>query len=108
MGTAFETLTGDLWVACLNARPRLVFIALDAEPSQDDETTADRKRNTRCPVPVWMFRNSSLDLNKNMGTILHEQSRRGFGRRDRAAEAYLKVFGKNHPKLSGVFGSDQL
>src|SRR5688572_9107867 len=95
MWTAFETLAADLWVECLNARPRLGFIALDADPSpEDDDATLDRKRNAKCPVPVWLFRDRSLDLNKSMGTILREQRRWDFGRRDRAADAYLKVFGR--------------
>src|SRR5438045_2739662 len=61
--TAFETLAADLWVACLNCRPRLGVIALNAEPdANDDEDKAEAKRRIKYDVPVFKLREWNFDL----------------------------------------------
>ncbi|MEX2121591.1 MAG: hypothetical protein WD847_18535 [Pirellulales bacterium] len=107
--TAFEVLIEDLWVACLNARPRLGFIALDAEPLPDDsEGERERKKSKRTPVPVWMLRDPAFDPRKQMGDLLKAQRKWDFSRRDRAADAYKRVFANDVDTIQGILETEDL
>ena len=107
--TAFEALAEDLWVQCLNARPRLGFIALDAEPFEEDkEDDVKSKQNKRIPVPHWMLRDSKFDFSKSMGTLCREQKKWSFDRRDKACDAYCKVFAKDKELLAGLFNNNEI
>ena len=69
--TAFESLVADLWVTCLNLRPRLGVVALDAEASpEDDEATRNRKQKTKYSFPVRLLLKWNFDLSDRMGTLL--------------------------------------
>lgn len=91
--TAFETLSRDLWEACLNARPKLGFVALGAD-SQPGDTVQDReqKRKIKYPLSVRMLEKWDYNLKNRMGTLLMKKW--DFSKRDEACEAYIKVFGK--------------
>ncbi|MDB5346117.1 MAG: hypothetical protein JWP89_4494 [Schlesneria sp.] len=107
--TAFEALTEDLWVQCLNARPRLGFIALDVEPSADDtEPETKSKRNAKIPIPHWMLRDPVFDFSKGMGILCREQKKWSFDRRDKAADAYYKIFKDDKPRLVSIFEDNEL
>jgi hypothetical protein len=107
--TAFEVLAEDLWVTCLNARPRLGFIALDAEPDPGDtEAEAERKKNRKVAFPAWMLRVPEFDSQKCMGTALREMGKWDFANRMKAGEAYSKVFRDSATDLDAFFGSDDL
>ena len=94
--TAFEAIADDLWVQCLNGRPLLGFVALDAGPlAADDEDVSRMKRNKRVPIPLRMFHNSNFNIASNMGTLLREQREFRFDSREKAEEAYFKVFPLN-------------
>lgn len=107
--TAFEVLAESLWVACLNARPRLGFIAMNAEPDHDDsEEAAERKKNVKFSFPAWMLRMPGFDVNKQMGSVLVEMAKWDFAKRAKAEEAYSKVFPESAADLDRIFKNESL
>src|SRR5262249_11862997 len=103
--TAFETLAGDLWEDCLNARPRLGIVALGAEPdSKDDEAKLEQKKRIKYNLPVWLLREFGYDLTRRMGTLL--RGKWDFASRNSAADAYSKVF--KDQMLDQLFADDNL
>ena len=106
--TAFETMAADLWVAALNERPRLAFVALGVEPdSTDSEEEALRKRQKKLSFPAWMLLDSDFDLRNEMGTAVSKMRKWDFARRNQAASAYQAVF-YNEDGISSVFKDSQL
>ena len=90
--TAFEVLAEDIWVAALNERPRLGFIALNVEPLQSDsEVEKERKRNEKVRFPAWMLQQPDFVIQKNMGTALAHMRKWDFARRDHAQDAYCRT-----------------
>jgi hypothetical protein len=106
--TAFETLAGDLWEQCLNARPRLGFVALDAEPAPtDDEATKEAKRTRRFSIPVNLLRKWNYNVRNRMGSLT--RSKWTFTRRAEALDAYVKAFGKaEQHRFNAIFESNGL
>jgi hypothetical protein len=99
--TAYETMAADLWESCLNARPRLGFVALDAEPSPlDDEEKTERKQKVKYSLPVKLLRKWDYNLKNRMGSLL--RGKWDFSRRDQAADAYRKAFGKDNDTLNNI------
>jgi hypothetical protein len=104
--TAFETLAGDLWEGCLNMRPRLGIVALQADVGpDDDEPTAEKKSRAKFQMPVGMLREFNYDLKHKMGTAL--RTKWDFAQRNQAAEAYFRVFGRD-PLLVKIFDDSGL
>jgi hypothetical protein len=106
--TAYEVLSEDLWVAALNARPRLGFIAINAE-LKEGEPIKDReeKLKKKFQIPVWILeRDPNFQLQTGMGTLLKEKC--DFGRREEAEEAYQTVFYKDKNKLNTIIGDGKL
>ena len=101
--TTFETLAGDLWESCLNARHKLGFAALGYDVTQEDETDdIEGKGTVRFSIPVRLLDKYKLNLHDSMGTLL--RSKWNFTRRKIAHEAYKKVFGKDSfARLSSIF-----
>jgi hypothetical protein len=106
--TTFEVLAADLWVASLNANPKLGVIALGADVTPDDtEDDRRQKRKIKYEVSVWLLEKYDYNLKHNMGTLLRRKW--DFARRDRAEEAYTKVFGKDsESELNAVFRDQKL
>jgi len=102
--TAFETLSADLWVAALNERPRLAFIALGVEPDPtDSEEEVERKRKKKLSFPAWMLLDPGFDLRSELGTAVSQMRKWDFARRDHAASAYRAVFCNEHAAIDDVF-----
>jgi hypothetical protein len=105
--TAFEVLAADLWEACVNNRPRLGFIALGAEPAEnDDDEARDRKRKLKYPFRLHLLRKWDYNLKGRMGTLL--KGKWDFARRSDAAVAYEKAFGKDSELITNIFRDEQL
>ena len=94
--TAFETLAGDLWEACINARPKLGYAALGAavDPQSDEEE--DRKRKAKLSMPLSLLEDFGFNVRDKMGTVLRRHQKWNFSSRREAREAYLTVFEKSH------------
>jgi hypothetical protein len=89
--TSHEVLVADLWVTCLNRRPRLGFIAMNAEPEPGEtDDIIERKGKVKFEVPARLLREWKNDLGNRMGSLLREKW--AFSRRERAIDAYYKVF----------------
>lgn len=107
--TTFETLAADLWVACVNARPRLGFSALDVETlASDTPERAVEKRNKRLQFPVWLLERWDYNLKDHMGELLKEMGKWDFANRYDVSKAYKKIFGKQGQCLEGLFDDDSL
>lgn len=107
--TAFEVLAGDLWVASLNARPRLGFTALGAEPNAaDNEDEQERKRKLTFPIPVRLLQKWDYDLKDRMGTLLRRIKKWDFARRQDTKDAYIKAFGKSESELVDIFDDQKV
>jgi hypothetical protein len=105
--TAFEALVEDLWVKCLNLRPRLGFIALNVEPDPtDSEEEKDRKMNANIEIPQWFLKQKDLNIHSNMGTVLRRKWR--FDNRREAQKAYECIFKKLHPQIKIIFENKSL
>jgi hypothetical protein len=106
--TAFETLAGDLWEQCLNARPRLGFVALDAEPAPaDDDAIKETKRDRKFSIPINLLRQWNYNVRNRMGSLV--RSKWIFTRRREALDAYVKAFGKTErQRFETIFESDGL
>lgn len=109
--TAFEVLAADLWEACLNARPRLGVIALNAEPEASDDDLADaQKRGIKYHVPVHLLQKWDYNLQNRMGSLL--RGKWDFAQHDKAIDAYLRVFkdseGKKLKELSQILKDQNL
>jgi hypothetical protein len=99
--TSHEVLTADLWEACLNARPRLGFVAMNAEPTPgDDEETRDKKERVKFEIPAHLLRLWHSNLHRRMGSLL--KRRWLFSRRERAVDAYYKAFPDHKAKLKPI------
>jgi hypothetical protein len=107
--TAFEVLVADLWCACLDERPRLAFIALDAEPLADDDAQEQaRKRRTKVRLPASLLREPGFDFSRNMGKVVRLTGKWDFARRDQARHAYTKVLPELSGQLSRLFDQKEL
>lgn len=107
--TAFEVVAADTWKACLNARPRLGFVALNVEPSEDDnEEEVARKYRARIQVPVWMLRDPNFDLKSHMGTLLASMKKWDFANRRETWDAYIKVFPELKAQIDAIFNDENL
>jgi len=106
--TAFESLAEDLWVAALNARPRLALMAMDAE-IKDATTGSDdeKKRRITFPLPVWKITQKGFNLGKQMGDLLRNWQW-DFSQRGAALKAYRKTFPKFKTDLDAIFLSKDL
>ena len=94
--TAFESLAGDLWEACLNARPQLGYAALGAVPAPQSEEEADKKRRVKFEMPLSLLESFGFDVRNKRGTVLRRHQRWNFSSRREGREAYLTVFEKPH------------
>jgi hypothetical protein len=107
--TAFESLVEDLWIQCLNARPRLAFIAINAEPlANDDDDVKDKKDKKKIEIPVRMLREPGFDIGKHLGDIIAKSEKWNFARRESAIDAYREVFCKLAPKIPEIIASKEL
>ncbi len=101
--TAFEALVEDLWIQCLNARPRLGFIAIDAGKDE-------KEKRKKLGIAHWMIQaDDEFIVQKNMGRILQEVW--NFSRRNEAADAYYKSFREDAAStalLKSIFDSVEL
>jgi hypothetical protein len=106
--THFEVLAGDLWVACLNAVPRLGFAALNAEiKPEDDLEEQERKKRIKYSIPLRLLEKYNYDLRNRMGTVL--QRKWNFARRNESHEAYLRAFGKAwSSEIAAIFTDQKL
>jgi hypothetical protein len=106
--TAHEVLAEDLWVKCVDERPRLAFVALNAEldPDTDSRKEARQKQKATYEVPVQLLREFNYNLNDNMGKILRDKW--NFAIRERANEAYFKTFPKHKSTLEGILEDKSL
>lgn len=105
--TAFEALAEDLWTQALNARPRLGFVAINAEPKEGDtDDDRSRKLNMRVPIPVWLLQKPGFRVEENMGTLLRSQY--NFSKKDGVASAYLAAFPDQRSKIDAIFKSQEL
>ncbi len=103
--TTFESLAADLWRECLNSRPELGIVALEANPlDADSEEEREKKSRKKISLPAWIFGNRKYDFNTGMGNLLRECGKFDFSSRSLALDAYVKAFGRNHRKeLSDLF-----
>jgi hypothetical protein len=107
--TAFESLAADLWIAALNARPILGFIAIGAEPLPgDDENERERKRKSKLQIPTWIIREPEFTVDRNMGRILEAMNKWDFARRDQAKDAYAIVFHEHKARITKIFDDKAL
>jgi hypothetical protein len=107
--TAFEVAAGDAWKACLDARPRLGFVALDVEPEMDDdENEVARKQRTSISIPTWLLRKPNFDVNANMGLILSSMKKWNFAVRWETRDAYVKIFPKGKDEIDAIFKNESL
>lgn len=106
--TALEALTEDIWVRCLNARPRLALIAINAEPlDTDDEQTAEQKRRRSVPIPTEMVRMSGFVIQERMGDIVSRMKKWDFAKRGDAIAAYKSVFGGESEEIATILDTDE-
>jgi hypothetical protein len=107
--TAFEVVAADAWKVCVNARPRLGFVALNVEPSAgDDEEGLARKQRTRIPVPAWMLRSPDFDIRTRMGDLLYAMKKWDFGNRWETRDAYVKLFPESKSQIDAIFKNESL
>ncbi len=107
--TAFETLSGDLWEVCLNDRPGLGLVALDAEPRDDDqESEMVRKGKVRYKMPVKLLIECDYNFRNRMGTLLRKKW--DFSNKSQSLDAYVKVFrDKKHKNdLKSIFDDQHI
>ena len=107
--TAFETLARDLWIAAVNARPRIGVRVMGAEDDPgDDDDTADKKRKVKFPFSVKILEKWDYDLTNHMGDALsHERWK--FDRKDNSEKAYKAAFGKEcQDEIESIFDSKEL
>ena len=83
--TVFETLAKDLWVAAVNARPKLL---------------GSREKLAGKTLPVRILQKHGFDLRSVMGTLLAEKM--SFDALDGAADAYESAF-DGHPEICKPF-----
>jgi hypothetical protein len=107
--TAFEVVAADVWKVCVNARPRLGFVALNAEPSAEDgEDELARKQRTRIPVPAWMLKSPDFDIRSRMGDLLCAMQKWDFANRRETRDAYVKVFPESKSQIDTIFTNEGL
>jgi hypothetical protein len=105
--TAFEVLTEDLWVACLNVRPRLGILAFNADIEPGDSAdVVDQKQRQIFRAQAWQIREYRYDLTNHMGDLLRDKW--GFTKREKAFEAYAKVFEEDESSLKSIFSDVKL
>jgi hypothetical protein len=101
---AFETLAGDLWVECVNQRPRLGFIALGTEPKSEDPEEHSKQIKKKYAFTVEKLRDPNIGT--KMGTLLRDD-RTKFTRLAWIFDAYCTVFG-DEPKISDALDGKKL
>lgn len=94
--TAFETLAGDLWEACINARPKLGYAALGATVNPQSAEEEDKKRKAGVSMPLSLLEEYGFNVRDKMGTILRRDQKWNFSSRRQSREAYMTVFEKSH------------
>jgi hypothetical protein len=105
--TAFEVLAEDLWVALLNARPRLGLVALNAELTAEDSPEKKReKRDVKYQLPVHVLQEYAYDLTNHMGDLL--RTRWNFSKPEHTADAYNRVFKDLKAELGSVFNDKDI
>jgi len=87
--TAFEVLSGDLWVAALNENPaKLVQPFIQAAEKNPEKT-----------IPISAIQKVGYDLAHSMGTILRETGRANFISLSSTRRVYEKTFGETFPPI---------
>jgi hypothetical protein len=102
--TAFEVLVGDIWEACLNARPNEAirvageFLPLDAT----GETEEQRKKRERARHGFLLkkIQDEGFDLTDKMGTVLRDDF--PFIRLSGIIETYKRTFNERDPLLQPI------
>lgn len=105
--TAFETLAADLWVVCVNLRPRLGSIALATEPGSDDteeQVVAKARKQHRFTVQKLF---NTPNVMNSIGTLLRDDWAK-FTRREGILDAYFTVFGRDEERLKFILKSEKL
>ena len=107
--TAFETLARDLWIATVNARPRIGVRAMGAEEEpEDDERALQQKRKIRFPFSPARLAKWGYDLTNHMGDVL-AVDRFKFDRKENARKAYEAAFGKEYQnEIDAIFDAREL
>jgi hypothetical protein len=107
--TAFEVAAADTWKACLDARPRLGFVALDVEPGlDDDEEAVAKKQRKGVPIPTWLLRKPDFRVGENMGLILSTMGKWNLDVRWETRNAYVKVFPDGKDEIDAIFKNESL
>ena len=105
--SSFESLVGDLWVRCLNLRPRLGLVALDANVSPgDDEQIAYDKLRKSLNITVNLLKRWDYNLRNRMGEVLRDQW--NFSSREKSRNAWYKVFGDSKTHLKKILDDKPL
>jgi hypothetical protein len=105
--TAFEALATDLWVAALNANPKLGVRALGAEVKpNDDDSEKRRKAKIKQAFPIQRLHKHDYKIKNAMGSLLRDSKKWDFGRRDETCDAYKAAFGvkaSDSSELDSIF-----
>jgi hypothetical protein len=112
--TAFETMSGDLWEAAVNAHPEgLASLGGSAnrltkkDKSEAEPPEQKRSKNDEQPkVRLDLIQMHGFDIREKMGTIL--RGRFGFSRLEGIREAYCSAFHKRAHKIDGAVGNQAL
>jgi hypothetical protein len=96
--SAFENLSADLWVDCLNTYPQ----ALMSNIAHSDPSQPDQKK-----IEIWQLQRYEYDLRGHMGTVLKDRYK--FTDVDGIRKAYVDVFGPaRKSEIDGVLRDPDL
>lgn len=98
---AYESLAGDVWVACLNAHP-IPFAENALRVNRDPNAPIDGKT-----VRTYLLYQHDFDLRNKMGSILRDKYK--FTNTSGICRAYVDAFGEQHrSQLKDIVGGDDL
>jgi hypothetical protein len=88
--TVFDSLSSDLWLAAVNARPRtLARDALEKGDTAEDGADGPKPEPS---VPFSMLLDNDFNLSAQMGTVLKKRKRVSFESLEGIKKAYLAAF----------------
>ena len=96
--TVYETLMKDLWIACVNARPRtLGFYALGLDPTEASTAPRDRMDSggklSKKSLTFAELAGFGFDVSARLGTLLSQSGEFNFKGLDGIQSAYKRIFG---------------
>jgi hypothetical protein len=105
--TVFESLTEDLWIACVNANAKLGLAAIDAAKIANESRSAEYDRFVKAiDFVAKLFKRAEPGLEVGIGEILGAQWK--FDRREEARNAWLKVFNTSSDDLKKILDHKSL